>query len=571
MEPSTQTSNFDDPVVAQQAANLTKAIFQHESSTNYDAVGDAGTSHGAGQWQSGTWKAQAQDVLGDADAPMTQANQSIVAQGTIRKLISQGKNAAQIAAIWNSGNDSDWQNKVGTTTINGKQIAYNVPQYVKSVTDLYQQYKGQGAPQGTDNSLIAPPAPAAPYTAPSGAPAPTSQDNPSIGDQLTNRLGQAGTALNQAATGKINPLSGILQTAGAVGGFVGDAANDALELIPGVKQGEDLLSKGVGALANTGVGKSVVGAGENFAQAHPELAGDIGAVGNIAGAIGTFAGAGALKDAAGSAIGRAIGKDALSSVAADVAPDVSGKAAASAAAKGGVQKGGLFGGISSAPSSGDREVAQAVVDNVPGFQKMNTFTDKLNATRDAVYNMADNLKQQIIQSGKDIIYPFKELNSAMENVDIPIAIKSDPVLNRQFDLARQAALQIAQEKGGTISSLFDARKEFDQLVAKQFPNLYDRTNAPMRDAITGIRGAMNDFIESHLPEGSGFKESLQQQSRLFKAIDNMSSKSVKEIGSNNFTRFAKRHPKVTGAIKHGAGAVGAGLGIGEAQNLFGNK
>ena len=141
METSTQT--YNDPTIATQAKNLTKAIFQHESGMNYNATGDAGTSKGAGQWQPGTWKAQAKDVLGDEKAPMTPENQSVVAQGTIRKLIAQGKNAAQIAAIWNSGSDKGWEKKVGTTTINGQQIKYNVPKYVKDVTDLYQQYKTQ--------------------------------------------------------------------------------------------------------------------------------------------------------------------------------------------------------------------------------------------------------------------------------------------------------------------------------------------------------------------------------------------------------------------------------------------
>ncbi len=43
---------------------LSKAIIQHESGGDFNAVGDAGTSHGAAQWQPATWKAQAHDVLG---------------------------------------------------------------------------------------------------------------------------------------------------------------------------------------------------------------------------------------------------------------------------------------------------------------------------------------------------------------------------------------------------------------------------------------------------------------------------------------------------------------------------
>lgn len=143
---------MDDNVVNEQAKNLTKAIFQHESGMDYNATGDAGTSKGAGQWQPGTWKAQAKDVLGDENAPMTPENQSVVAQGTIRGLIKKGKNAAQIAAIWNSGSDQGWENKVGTTTINGQQIKYNVPKYVKDVTDLYQQFKSSASPNVAEAS-----------------------------------------------------------------------------------------------------------------------------------------------------------------------------------------------------------------------------------------------------------------------------------------------------------------------------------------------------------------------------------------------------------------------------------
>lgn len=138
-------NEYDDPIIAVQARNLTKAIFHHESGGDFGAVGDNGTSHGAGQWQQATWKAQAADVLGDANSEMTPDNQSVVAQGTIRKLIKQGKNAAQIAAIWNSGSDDGWETKVGVNRINGKDIEYNVPRYVKSVTDTYQQYKAQGS------------------------------------------------------------------------------------------------------------------------------------------------------------------------------------------------------------------------------------------------------------------------------------------------------------------------------------------------------------------------------------------------------------------------------------------
>lgn len=289
MEPSTQTSNYDDPQVAAQAANLTKAIFQHESGMDYNAVGDAGTSHGAGQWQPATWKAQAQDVLGDANAPMTQANQSVVAQGTIRKLIKSGKNAAQIAAIWNSGSDENWENKVGTTSINGQQVKYNVPQYVKSVTDLYQQYRGgdnssptQGyqppAQAGQQPLSSAPvqgyappqapqqtqaPAVAQPSTDPSGGFLSGLQEdlqgtNPeSAGTQLENTAKGLGNFLFPIVGDVKNDLTG--QNNKSALQQVGDAGLSALGFIPGLGEGADAARLGIEGGADAVKGAGLVG------------------------------------------------------------------------------------------------------------------------------------------------------------------------------------------------------------------------------------------------------------------------------------------------------------------------
>lgn len=131
------------------AENLAKAIRQRESGGNYSATGDAGTSKGGYQFQSGTWKQYAKEVLGDSNAEMTPQNQNAVAYGKIKKWKDDGKNAAQIAAMWNAGEGigDNWQNHKGDTKINGQVIHYDTPQYVKDVTDLYQQEKSKTAPQ----------------------------------------------------------------------------------------------------------------------------------------------------------------------------------------------------------------------------------------------------------------------------------------------------------------------------------------------------------------------------------------------------------------------------------------
>lgn len=142
-----------------QALALTKAIRQHESGGNYSASGDNATSTGAYQFQAPTWKSYSKQILGDENAQMTPENQNAVAYGMIKTWKDQGLGPAQIAAKWNSGSETGWENKVGTTTRNGKDLSYNVPQYVSSVVSNFkqiypqvqQQYGGQTA--GTDNTI----------------------------------------------------------------------------------------------------------------------------------------------------------------------------------------------------------------------------------------------------------------------------------------------------------------------------------------------------------------------------------------------------------------------------------
>lgn len=145
----------------QDAINLAKAIRQRESGGNFNAVGDNGTSKGGYQFQSGTWKQYSKEILGQDNAEMTPANQNAVAYGKIKQWKDQGKNPAQIAAMWNAGEGigDKWVNHRGKTTIGGKVLSYDTPQYVKDVTDLYQKNKNQLTNQSQNSQqIIQPPA-----------------------------------------------------------------------------------------------------------------------------------------------------------------------------------------------------------------------------------------------------------------------------------------------------------------------------------------------------------------------------------------------------------------------------
>ncbi len=383
------------------------------------------------------------------------------------------------------------------------------------------------------------------------SPAPQDQG---LGAQLSGRMGQAGQALSDAGSGKINPVSGILQAVGAGAGAIGDVVGAGIGLIPGAKQAESAVG---GAVAQIPGVQQGVQAYQGWAQQHPEMAGDLGAVGNIVQAVPVLKGAGLVARS----VGKAISKDVLSNVVSDIMPNLTGKAAAKSAGQGGLVKSGILGTVSRVPTTAETNIAKAVAENVPGFDKLATFTDKVNATRGAIAKLATDLKSGVIASGKDRIYPFKELASRISGLVPPTSIYSDSGLENVYGRLKTAALQIAKKNGGNVSSLLDTRQEFDQLLNKEFPNLYSSDRmTPLRVGVKDIRDAITNFTEEKLPPGFGLKEKLQVQSKLFDAVDGMSAKAAKEEGGNAVGRAAARHPyiaKTVGTLaKYGAIATG---------------
>lgn len=239
-----------------------------------------------------------------------------------------------------------------------------------------------------------------------------------------------------------------------------------------------------------------------------------------------------------------------------VAPKLSAKEAADALASRGGTKPGIFtaGKINTDPSV--QRVADAVKEHVPGFNPKGSLVENINATKESVGKLAEDLKTRVIESGQDRIYPIKELGSSMskaiEKDDVSIGLKGTQ-FEKQAEALKDTALKIARENGGKVSDLLASRKEFDALVDKIYPNLYDKEYTPMRNAVKSIRDAMTDFTEDHLPADVALRDSLTAQSRLLRAIENMSEKAAggegKEIGRTTLEKAGvaiKNHPVVSG-------------------------
>lgn len=120
--------------------NLVKAIGEAETGGHKDPYNAKGASGEFGRYQfmPSTWKMWAKEKLGNENAPMSIENQNKVAYSKIKEWKDQGLNPAQIASKWNSGGADTY--KTGGVGVNSLGVSYNVPEYVRKVSDNYRKF-----------------------------------------------------------------------------------------------------------------------------------------------------------------------------------------------------------------------------------------------------------------------------------------------------------------------------------------------------------------------------------------------------------------------------------------------
>lgn len=545
MNPTLPTPDQLDPKVVK----VVKVIKQLEGGDYENRTGDQGSSAGAFQWNNNKkalapnevparWREHAQEILGDGNAPMTKENQNKVMYGKVKKWKDEGRQPEEIDALWNGAKKNadgtyrhvseDRANKFRQALTGGsQQLVYNPKPFSKPEEgqEVIKPEAPKPVPVKQESLYNKVVSPVENFGAGVGS---------SIGNMLTGLFGGAAKLVGADKTAK--KIEGFRQKAFANPALPQNQSLDTKSATAGKITGDVvpyLIPTGAGLLAQAGK-DAVVG----FGQSQGDLK-------KAAIAGGTSAGIGL--------IGKAF-SGATRSIVDDVAPEISKKTFAGATKKG------LLGKITPVVEKRTQEVAKVVDEAIPEFKKLKTYTDKANATKQALIKEAEALKSAVETGGSNRIYKFQDLAKRMRDVDRDIEIAADPILDRKFKLAQEAALKIAKQKGGKISNLMEARKDFDALVEKQFPTLYDRTNAPMRNAITKIRNTMNDFIEEGLPDGLGYKESLAKQTRLYDAIDNLQGKAFGEIGTTGLSRLAQNNPIKVGLLKKLGGAALTGLG-----------
>lgn len=235
-----------------------------------------------------------------------------------------------------------------------------------------------------------------------------------------------------------------------------------------------------------------------------------------------------------------------------VSPELSKAEKATAITAGRGAEEGILGSAKVLPTNRNKEVMNAVRDVVNPKEGL---IQNVNRVREANFKEAEALKVAVGES--KAIYNPNELKKALRSVEKPPMLIADAKQASLYQQAEKKFLEFANKEGGTPAGLLEARKKFDGWIEENIPKIWeDQSVRPLHRALRDMRTSANTFLADRLP-GVAFKDSLKKQSLMYEAIDNMSEKAVKDIGTNKVTRFVKKHPMVREAAKYAAGAAGA--------------
>lgn len=534
------------------AVNAAKAIRQVESGGNYSATSKDG-SFGAYQFLQPTWNDASQKYLGTVIPwkSATREQQNEVAVKSINDMIQSGqaKNIGEVASIWNSGRPDTYLKGLSGTNSSG--VHYDVAQYATKVANAYQKIKGQSGQSAGPVSV--PNAPEAPQ------PINLSQQNqdtagqgqsPTLGQDLSGRLQDAASGLQTIAQGTghgTGLFSGALQIGGALAGGLGDIVNKGLELIPGVKQVENLVGQGAGKLLQTPVGQSVAKAIQSFSTAHPELSKDIGAGFNIATAIPIVSGLGA----AGSVV-----KDALAQSLKGVA-----EKSVQSGLEGTIGKAGLKGGMFLAdnPTLASDMVEQRALPKVVGG-KYNSLPAIMDS-QERISQLGNQVKTTLndtkyLKPIGDSTPILEKAVSAFPNSDFT----TEDMINNAKNLTPQNSKLWTKFANGdaNLKEINTLRSDLDKAVK----SVYTSTSEPpiKKEMGASLAGTLRQYVQSTAEETQGPFAGMAKEYRIQKALGYLHNKTVN-------TGLAGAAEKAAGTVEgeiigaaHGMPLVGGFIG-----------
>lgn len=575
--------NLDLNVVA-----LARAIRHNESRGKYDAKGQSGEG-GAYQFMPAVWKEWAGKYIKDANAPQTPENQNAVAYLRVKEQKDAGLTPAQILSKWNSGSTS-WEGKKG---VNSQGVAYDVPLYVqKGIQRFQEEVTKLGGKLAPGTAMAATEAPTEP----------TPQTKTGLLQGITQAVTKLplriGLGVARAASGIKTLISGTSQekakAAETIGqpknfGYLGTVApigfgeqgqdiSIGQQVKQGIGAGAEIASYGVGGGATKNLAKGLIsrpirsaikqGAiSGTLGQGGAELSRDDATTASIAAQSGIGLATGGVLGAVAGAVGSKLVKKspqlALDDALKLTSPAIDKKAAIQTLERsgmpGGAKKTGVLARYTRVPSNRDIQVAETVKDIVSPTRGP---IQNIEAVNREITNVAEKEVAPFLQANPRT-FPFKQLNAKLRQLDPPDYVKTDDNLAKTYDLVRQRMIDIAKKHDANTYGLWQARQEFDDLMAQQYGTaVFDPTrNSATKQAIQDTRRTVNDFISDSIGDDT-FKTQMRRLSNMYEARTNIAENNYRLLETTGFKRWANQNPLKLKALLYGGAAAGASTGLG---------
>lgn len=208
--------------------------------------------------------------------------------------------------------------------------------------------------------------------------------------------------------------------------------------------------------------------------------------------------------------------------------------------------------------------SEEAVKEIPNVSSNNTYQQNFNIIKD--YNKGKAVELENIVKENDFIIPKKEIKARLQVakdklVQAPL-ITGDA--EKTADKLIAKANQLIDANEGKGSGILKARKEYDAWVESQKPNAFD---AKAENAFTianrEIRSSFNDLLDEKAPNLE-IKKSLQKQSALYNAMENITPKAATEADTavgrafQNIAKTLGTKNKVVQIIAAAAGIGGLG-------------
>lgn len=250
-----------------------------------------------------------------------------------------------------------------------------------------------------------------------------------------------------------------------------------------------------------------------------------------------------------------------------IKPKLTSKQKAAAIEQGRGVKSRIKGEITIKPSKLDKQVAKSV-DGI--VKSSNDPFKNVSNIRTEIAKIADRVEKGL--KNNNAIFNKNQLKTALssEKEESTILFGGKKSIEDAYDSVVDKFIKIIDKKPKTISGLLSTRKEFDQVIKKKFPHIFDKIGGDnvRANAVFDIRNAANKFIADKLPKGNTFRADLFRQSDMFTAAKNISNNAVSLIDTTRVSRgldVIKKHPAVSIL---GAAGIGAGISSGTIVSIL---